>query len=397
MIAYNKTWLRNNAVVKKARQWYSARLLSDGQYAAVVSKYPGNFYSPNLFIKIGLFLFTCIAAGAALGLYALLFMQSFEGEGFLTFTAFFFACGTFAILEFLIRNTRVHHSGNDEALLYMALIAAATGIYSLFGYNLGSHRDTLLFCLLMSLLLLASVIRYADRLVAFVQCIFCYAIVFLLVMKTGAAAKLAMPFALMAVSAPLYFYARKLKRKEDFFFWKECITVFECMALLIFYLSGNYFVIRESGTEFFGMNLKPGQDIPFAFFFYGFTAIVPLLYVFYGLKKKDKILLWTGLVLIAVAVITFKYYFSLGHPEITLTSAGVIMILIAYAAIKYLKTPKYGITFDEDTDSDDFLKTNAEAMLVAQTFAHPGAAAAKGNDFEFGGGESGGGGAGGSF
>ncbi|MBL7710869.1 MAG: hypothetical protein JNL13_00320 [Chitinophagaceae bacterium] len=397
MIAYNKTWLRHAGLLKKAKQWHAVHLLSDQQYAAAVTKYPHNFYSPNLFVKIGLFLFTCLAVSAALGFYALLFMDAFGGEGFVTFTAFFFACATFGILEFLIRHTRTHHSGNDEALLYIALSATATGIAGLLDFHFSNQDSTLLFCVLMSPVLLAAVTRYADRLVALALSLFCYAIFFLLVMKTGPVAKLIMPFALMALSLPVYLYARKLKDKDGLFFWKECIMVFEAVALLVFYAAGNYYVIRESGAGFFGMVLKPGQDIPLAFFFYVFTALVPLLYVFFGLKRKDKLLLWVGLALVSIAVLTFKYYFSLGHTELTLTAAGGIMILVAYAAIRYLKTPKHGITFDEATDEEHFLKTNAEAVVLAQTFAHPGTAAEKNSGPEFGGGASGGGGAGGAF
>lgn len=397
MIAYNKTWLRHAGLMKKVKQWHAAGLLSDEQCDAAVLKYPHNFYSPNLFVKIGLFLFTCIAVSAALGFYALLFMDAFDGESFITFTAFFFACATFGILEFLIRHTRIHHSGNDEALLYIALSATAIGISGLFDYNFSANNSTLFFCVLMSPVLLAAVIRYADRLVAFVLSLFCYAIFFLLVMKTGPAAKLIMPFALMALSLPVYLYARKLKDKDGLFFWKECIMVFEAVALLVFYCAGNYYVIRESGTEFFGMVLKPGQSIPLAFFFYAFTALVPLLYVFFGLRRKDKLLLWAGLLLIGIAALTFKYYFSLGQTELTLTTAGCIMVGAAYAAIRYLKTPKYGVTFDEETEEEHFLKTNGEAVVLAQTFAHPGEAAEKNSGPEFGGGASGGGGAGGAF
>lgn len=144
------------------------------------------------------------------------------------------------------------------------------------------------------------------------------------------------------------------------------------------------------------MNLKPGQDIPLAIFFYIFTALVPLLYVFYGLKKRNKTLLWIALILIAAAALTFKYYFSLGHPEITLTSVGIVMILVAYISIQFLKTPKYGITFKEESEEDNFIKTNAEALLVAQSFSQ--GATEQGTQTDgFGGGKSGGGGAGGNY
>lgn len=394
MIAYNKAWLRNKQLMAKAKQWYGQQLLSAEQFAAAEAQYPHNFYSPNLFVKIGLFIFTWISLSAALGLYALMFNAAFNDSGFIDFSCFFFAIASIVSLEFFIKNSRIYHSGTDEALLYAALLAIGFA----HAYRLDGVEDPhtmLRFSLIMIPYLLAALIRYADKLVAFALSFFCYAVFFLLIMKTGTMAKRVMPFAFMFLSACVYFIFSKLKRKDRLFFWKECMVIFEYVALFAGYLSGNYFVIRESGILFFEASFDKGQDIPLAFVFYLFTALVPLVYVYFGLKKRNKTLLWAGLILVATAVITFKYYFSTGHTELTITTVGIIMVLIAYAAIKYLKTPKYGITFEEEPDEDSFLKTNVEALIVAQSFsgtsAHPEQAEG------FGGGSSGGGGAGGSF
>ena len=144
------------------------------------------------------------------------------------------------------------------------------------------------------------------------------------------------------------------------------------------------------------MNLAEGEDIPLAFIFYALTALIPIGYIFMGLKNKDKVSLWIGLLLVAVAVLTFKYYFSLGHPEVTFTIAGTIMILIAYFSIRYLKTDKHGITFKEDVDEDNFLKTNAEALVIAQSFSQQVHSPQQANN-DLGGGDFGGGGSGGKY
>ena len=169
------------------------------------------------------------------------------------------------------------------------------------------------------------------------------------------------------------------------------------MALLVFYISCNYFVIRESSIEFFNLNLQEGEDIPLAIVFYILTALVPILYVYYGLKRKDKVLLWIGLALIAAAAFTFKYYFSLGHPDVSLTLAGIAMIAIAYISIKYLKTPQKGITFEKEIDEDNFFKTNIEAIIIAQSFSQQADSIQTESTTEFGDGEFGGAGSGGKF
>jgi hypothetical protein len=99
------------------------------------------------------------------------------------------------------------------------------------------------------------------------------------------------------------------------------------------------------------------------------------------------------LALIAIAVLTFKWYFSIGHPEITLTTAGLVMIILSYAGIRYLSEDRYGITFKDDPNADDFLKSNAEALLIARNF---GSSATQAGDHgaEGGGGEFGGAGSG---
>ncbi|HEY4797919.1 MAG TPA: hypothetical protein VII99_02470, partial [Bacteroidia bacterium] len=88
--------------------------------------------------------------------------------------------------------------------------------------------------------------------------------------------------------------------------------------------------------------------------------------------------------------------FSLGHPEIILTVAGVIMILVAYFSIKYLKIPRNGITFQADPDEDNLLNSNSEALIIAQTFSQQ-AQTKQSDSPQFGGGEFGGGGAGSDY
>ena len=397
MIAYNTTLLKNRALVKKAKQWYGQQLLSTEQMSSVLAKYDTAFYNPNLFIKVGLFIFTWIAIAAALGFYSMFFISVFSGsgKGLFVFTCFLFSVLCIIALELFIKNKKVYRSGIDECLLYTALGFLFSGMGIMFNDVLGDQTSFLMLNILAAPFLIAAIIRYSDRFVSLVLVICLYSIFFLLLLKLGEIAKMIMPFALMLVSVPLYVTVKKQKQRPELFYWKNCLLVFECIALLIFYVAGNYFVIRESSIQFFHLELKPGEDIPLAFVFYILTAIVPLAYVYYGLKKKDKTLLWMGLILVAAAALTFKNYFSLGHPEITLTIAGAIMIAIAYAAIQYLKTPKHGITFKEEPDEDSFLRSNAEALLIAQTFTQQNTSPS--NSTEFGGGTFGGGGAGEAF
>ncbi len=74
------------------------------------------------------------------------------------------------------------------------------------------------------------------------------------------------------------------------------------VTLLLGYLSVNYLVVREIASELMGLNVSLESDIPFAVVFYGLTFSLPLLYFFVGIKNKDRIILYTGLITLALGL-----------------------------------------------------------------------------------------------
>jgi uncharacterized membrane protein YgcG len=101
-------------------------------------------------------------------------------------------------------------------------------------------------------------------------------------------------------------------------------------------------------------------------------------------------LLRVSLVALAFSVFTFKYYYSLGHTEITLTLAGAILIGIAIMLMRYLKVMRNGFTGD-NLLSERWADMNVEALVISQTMG--GNVAHAGSTDVGGGGDSGGGGA----
>ena len=398
MIAYDIERLHNAALVNKAKRWHKRKFISADQLGLIEKKYPV-FIHLNVFIKILLFVFSWILMGGIMGMYSTVFLNSFfgsSGENAMLFMCVLFSLICFVALEVIIRKTDFYRTGIDEALLYMGLSLLLTAIGIVVGNVFDEQNSFFHFAILSLIVFAAAAVRYADAIVS-IALVFCaYTVFFILILKLGAIAKIIMPFALMIVSVPLYLYAKKYKEREDLFCWKNCFFIAESISLLVFYAACNYYVIRESSIAYFDMQVNEGEDIPLAFLFYFLTAVVPLLYIFWGLKKKDRTILWIGLLLVVAASLTFKNYFSLGHPEIILTVAGVIMILVAYFSIKYLKIPRNGITFQADPDEDNLLNSNSEALIIAQTFSQQ-AQTKQSDSPQFGGGEFGGGGAGSDY
>ena len=396
MLAYKTEHIDNSEILRNAKKWNKNKLITDQNYETIKSKYANPLYTPNLFIRIGLFIFTFISAFAAIGL--LMLVTNFSGSQ----SGFRIHCIVdgiilLALLELLVKGKELYKSGIDDALLYMVVGSLVTGFCLLFYNNdLGDSTSMIVNCFIALPFLILFGIRYSDMLLAAVTFVCAFLLIFLLVSKTGESSKYSMPFIVMILSTALYLVLLKFRKLTQFRFWDSSLWILEILSLLIFYLAGNYFVVRTMSEELFGLELNVGEDIPFAFFFYTYTAIVPLVYIFLGLKDKNKVLLQSGLILVVVSVATFKYYYSLGHQEITLTISGIVMIVVAWLSIRYLKVPKFGITYIEDINENTVENFDAEALLTAQTFlntqSQPG-----NNTTEFGGGKFGGGGADSSF
>jgi len=85
--------------------------------------------------------------------------------------------------------------------------------------------------------------------------------------------------------------------------------------------------------------------------------------LFFGIRNKNAVLLRVSLIVIAASAFTFKYYFSLGHPEITLTAAGAVLLLVTIALMNYLKVSRGGFT-RENLLSEKWGAMNVEAFVI---------------------------------
>ena len=359
MIAYDKTWLRNLHLAKESREWWKQGILSKDQFSAIEDAYPSHLYHPNFIIRILLFLATVIAALGCIGLVFLTIGDIIDDSP----QVYFIACGviTVGIMDFFFIQTKHHFkSGVNEALLYLGAGFIIGGFSSFWDF---SERSLLLISLLVSSF---AVIRYAD-LIATACTMGCLAgVLFIELYKFGGIATEIMPSAFIFLFGTGFVLIRIVKPLRHLAAWENCMILAESICLLLVYAAGNYFVAREFSVSMLDQDLEEGEDIPFAIVFYALTVLIPLAYLYFGIKRKDIILLRISLVVLAFSAFTFKYYFSLGHPEISLTSAGAVLIGIALALFRLLRTSKSGFT-RERLLTEKWAAANPEAFIISQT------------------------------
>ena len=387
MIAYNNAWLDNKEASEEIDNAFADNSITGEENAAALALYPTNFYTPNIFIRIGLFLLSIVIIGFSFGLLSLLFLTSSnEIESAVATLCILFGIACYAALEWFVQAKNHRQSGVDDALLWMAPGFILTGIN--FISNIGPLTNAILVLLLAVFLTL----RFADRLMAVVASGALLAVVFLAFLRLGDAAKNGLPFVMMLASALIYFVSKKVAILPASKYYRDCLTVTSIAGLVAVYISGNYFVVRETSSEFFNLQSAPGESIPFGWLFWIFTAAIPLFYILMGIIKKDAILLRTGLLLVAAIVFTIRHYYYKMPIETLMIIGGLLMTAVAYVLIKYLKQPKAGFT--SEARNNDKASSNIEALIIAETMS--GAAPAE-TGTQFGGGSFGGGGASGEY
>ena len=113
--AFNETWVENINNRKIIDDWFSKKLISDEQHKEGYQAFPVGFHQSNIFVKIGLFLFTCLAASAGL-FFIYLILDAFFSEsrfGFSIISLIYSAIFLY-FLEYFIKKNIEDQKGLDK-------------------------------------------------------------------------------------------------------------------------------------------------------------------------------------------------------------------------------------------------------------------------------------------
>lgn len=389
MIAYNKKELEKLAIVTEAETWFQSGIINPDQWKIIQAEYSSNLYHPPFWLRIILFLATIVGVYSAIGFFISIIINGFNDIGDVyQGIMFFIGVGSFILLELVAIKEKKHYkSGVTEALLYMGLSNLIIGA-------LGADMNEYLYAFSVLIAGLIAAIRYLN-LIGEVTAVGAVAFfVFQGFYDLGGYFKAIIPFAFILVFGTGYFLSQKFQKTNSLAFYKDTFIILDSLLLAMVYAGGNYFIVRELSIEMMNLQITDGEDIPFGILFHITTVIIPIAYLYFGIKRKELHLIRIGILTTFASVITFKYYYSLGHPEITLTIAGAVTVGLTIWVLNYLKSIKKGFT-REKLLSDKWDNINAESVLISSTMGGNVTPEKTGN--EFGGGEFGGGGAGGEY
>lgn len=388
MILFNKQLLDNEALNDEADTLYKGGFISKEQKKLIEKKLPVLKSQHNILVRLGFFLLGSFLYSSICGTISLL---GLSGEN-----AFFeICCYLFAVVGFvgaeLLAKQNYHNHGLDDAFILGALLnlGIAVGITT-DGYEI-------VIALFLAAGSMFMFLRYLYLWAMLVFCLAVSALLFFGMFEFGQIGKAILPFVTMIFAAVFYFFTKeKIKRLKVIYYYNGLLLA-NSFCLIMFYFSCNYLIVRELSVELLGTDVKPGSDIPFAYFFYAFTLIVPLIYLTQALKTKDRIMLWISFLAITFSIYTVRFYYSVLPIEVALTFGGIILFGIAYFSIKNLKEKESGLTFRPDRINHSEALLNAEALIVASAFGMKPEVKPETSPMEFGGGGFSGGGSEGNF
>jgi len=380
MIAYNRQSLVNRDIQQEAAKALAKDIISGEEDQRVRETYPVKLYIPNIFIRIGLFLLTVLAVACGIGLSMLI---TEGGAGLVILWGII----CYGALELFIARQHVYRAGVDDALVWTAGTLIFTGAAFLAPEMSATHA-----CELALLLAAWGMLRYADRLMAIVAYGALISLIFHLLTTIGKFSTALIPFVFMVVSVVAYFLFTGISTRESLRHYHACLSLLRVAALLSFYLSVNYYVVQQVNASLHGET----APVALGWFWWTSTGMVPVGYIVWGIRKKDAILLWTGLALVVATVYTIRYYYHVLPADLAMSIAGTILLIGAYALIRYLRIPWNGFTSAAPDEPHLLQNLPVEALVLAETFKTVPSSTAD-QPGQFGGGSGGGGGAGGTY
>lgn len=384
MQAYSKEKLENGLLINEAKRLFKMKFISKEQLNGVIYELP-KLQSSNIFIRFGFFLLGLFLFSSVAGFLALLFgnLVTTHYEVLIYLYAMIGLVGS----EVFAKNL-YHGHGLDDAfvLAWQATFCIAIGI--------SFESSTVVYAVLF-VIALFSYIRYVNTISALLSCIGLVGFFFTLITDYKIISTIFLPFIGLTLAIFIYAFYKRMHLKSNYFIYDNALQLIKIFSLVLGYASVNYMVVRELSESLMGVVVTKGHDIPLAFLFYGLTFLIPLMYIYFGLQRKDRIFLTIGLLTLGYSFFTIRFYYSLMPLETALVLAGLLLFAISFFSIKKLQNKETGITFKPDRDSNSNLLLNAQALIInSQISTKPVINESK---MPFGGGGFSGGGSGESF
>ncbi len=368
----------------EAKNLLDSGFIGEEDFRQIKNQLPVAKTSGNILVRIGFFILGCFLYSSIIGATSILFLDSID---FYKMLFFFYAIIGVVAAEIMCK-AGFHNYGLDDAFIigFQIVFFVAIGMITESAYSV---------LMSMALVGLLACYRYFNTTSMLFSLIGISGFIAYFIVDAGIISKALLPFAMLVCAVAIFFLHVKLEKINDARLYQNSVDLMKYFSLLLGYLSVNYLVVRELSEVLMNIVVAPGSDIPFAAIFYILTFAIPVFYITFGIRQKDKSFLIIGLLALAFSAYTIRYYYSVMPIEVALILGGALLFSIVFYFKRRIVDNETGVTFKADKFSDQDSRAYLEALIVN---SHTGIKVEQTESpMTFGGGEFSGGGSGGQY
>lgn len=364
MIIYPSENLKNLQLTQQIQDEAEYTGITAAEIHAISKAYPVTLYSPTFLVRAGLFLLTFVIVCATAALLALLFSGMLRDKH-LPYAFILFGLLCYAALEIICEKYQHYQAGTDDALTILSAGCLLTGVLWLNVSTQGwsSSAWYLYASLSTAVISLWYVIRFASPLMTIISAS-AFLVAFLTALhELSHSGILLLPFGALVFAASIYRLTLNTRINAMLVLYRPCQNVLLQFAVLTAGLACNYYVADQIGKELTGRAFQ----VPLPYFFWTWTFIFPLACIGYALKKHNRMLLNSGLILLVAAGFTFRYYYALLPAEYLLSTVGAFLLLLSWQLLKWLKHPKYGLIGQVPFPQNGKDQERVDSLIISAT------------------------------
>lgn len=282
MTFYTKQQLDNLLLLQQTEQAVEEGLVTAENAQAIRKELGTSLYAPNLFIRIGLFILTNLAAAFAMGSISAFLFSTLLNENNYHVLGYFMGLISIGVLELLLRANKYYRAGVDDGLSWMACSFLGLGISPLF------EKHPIVFLGVLFLILVTASIRYLNEVLSIGAVLALFLLTYYTAAEQGGQTLDFLPFIFFALALLIVFLVEKIRHRPEFRHWIYWHRAVHAISLLLVYASINYYAVREGSILLLHKNLRPEQQIPLGVFFWFLTFLIPIFFLVSGLRKNSR-------------------------------------------------------------------------------------------------------------
>lgn len=397
---YSPQQEENIYIRKRAQAWRRSGLITEEQLSAINGHTDIQLHQTNQFFQLLFFVFTCLGAGAVVGLFV--WLLDFKDTSFIAVMLILFGAVFYMAAEYLAGKHLLYRHGVEEALVIVAMVLFCAGC----GILLSENHLTLMQLRIAVPALLAITacwiyLRFGLLYAAAISIVALGIIPFQFNLSPATGRLM-----LFFVLGVIFVFSLHVDQPDIEDFRKDRYTKIQAFLLTAIYLTVNLQIPGLFGLitmDHHPMHLTPQLFPPSIYWVsYALTFLIPAAAVYWGIKSRKRLIINVGIVMACVTLATNKSYLGWTRYAWDPAILGIVLVglslFITYWLNSGTEQRRFGFT------ARDILKPEEGGITPADMAAAltPGVIDAQqpqagAQEQYFKGGASGGGGAEGKF